>query len=74
MNATQPTKDEVLAGLMAVKAVADTIKELGSVPSGHLYAALMGKLNFESYMHIIEILKGAGLVRETMAHELEWIA
>jgi hypothetical protein len=53
-------------------AIAEAIRELGSVPSGHLYARLMGQLAIEEYNAIIAVLKGAELVTEE-AHVLSWI-
>ena len=34
------------------------------IPSGHLYAMLMGELSLDEYTEIITILKKAGLVEE----------
>ena len=59
------------AALEIIQAVADTIKELGSVPSGHLYAQLMGHLNLDQYNQIIGVLKSSGLVSESN-HLLTW--
>ena len=65
-------KAQVTAALEAVRAVADAIRELKRVPSGHLYAIVMPHLSLESYEKIIGTLKGAGLVREEF-HELIWV-
>ena len=51
--------------------VADAIRELGEVPSGELYAHLMGVLNIEQYNGIIAVLKQSGLVSESR-HMLTW--
>ncbi len=61
------------AALNAVKALADAIRELGRVPSGHLYASIMGSVDLETYQAVIDILKRASLVSEDGAHELRWI-
>lgn len=71
------TRDEVNKGLEAsalqiIRVVADAIQELERVPSGELYARLMGHMNLATYNRIIGTLKGAGLVEEK-AHELIWI-
>ena len=55
-----------------VQAVGDAIRDLGRVPSGHLYARLMGHFTLEQYGAIIDVLKRAGLVREE-CHELIWV-
>lgn len=57
----------------AVLAVAECIRDLGSVPSGHLYARLTGHMSAESYQSIIAALVRAGLVRQHPNHLLEWI-
>jgi hypothetical protein len=44
--------------------VVEAIRELGSVPNGHLYAHVMGMLSFDEYQRIIAILKESGLVKE----------
>ena len=56
-----------------VLAVADCIRELCTVPSGHLYARLMGHLTIDDYQSVIATLARAGLVREHPSHLLEWI-
>lgn len=61
------------ATLNAVKALADCIRELGSVPSGHLYATVMEYMSLEQYQAFVDALKGADLVREEPSHLLVWI-
>jgi hypothetical protein len=61
------------AVLTAVKALADAIRELGSVPSGHLYASIMGSVSLENYTAVLDILKRAGLVSEDGSNMLRWI-
>jgi hypothetical protein len=62
---TATTQKELSAGLQAIKAIADAIKELGSVPSGHLYAQVMNHLSLQAYEKIILILVNGGLVENT---------
>lgn len=61
------------AVLDIVLAVCEAIRELGEVPSGHLYARLMGMLSLEQYTRILDVLKNAGLVKEENSHLLKWI-
>ena len=61
------------AAVSVVLAVADCIRELRTVPSGHLYARLMGHLSIDDYQSVIATLVRAGLVREHQSHLLEWI-
>lgn len=65
------TKDQIKAALAVTMAIAEAIRVLGSVPSGHLYAQLCSKLDLRTYRRIIDTLKGAGLVSE-MSHLLTW--
>ena len=55
-----------------VAAIAEAIRDLGSVPSGHLYARVMGILSLDQYNQVIGILKKQGLVTESH-YELTWI-
>lgn len=59
--------------LACVDAVAEAIRDSGSrgIPSGHLYAVLMGVMDINLYQSIISILKRAGLVTE-QSHLLTW--
>ena len=67
------TNTEVKAAFGILQAVAESIRELGEVPSGHLYANLMSKLTLAQFEQVLGVLKGAGLVRESNAHLLTWI-
>ncbi len=69
MNAS--TQAQAATG--AVLAVAECIRELGTVPSGHLYARLMGHMSADAYQGVIAALVRAGLVRQHPSHLLEWI-
>jgi hypothetical protein len=70
---TVPTREQVRAAVEVARAVGDCIRELRTVPSGHLYARLMGNLSLEDYQSVIATLVRAGLVREHASHLLEWI-
>jgi hypothetical protein len=52
--------------------VCETIRELGEVPSGQLYAMLLGHLTMETYNSIIDTLIRARLVSRSN-HLLTWI-
>ena len=66
------TPAELKAGINTIKVMADAVKELGHVPSGHLYAMVMGKLSLEAYERILGILTNAGLI-EVKGNEIFWI-
>ena len=67
------TTTDVQAAFEVLKAVAEAIRELGEVPSGHLYARMMDHLSLAQFEQVLGVLKGAGLVRESNAHLLTWI-
>jgi hypothetical protein len=69
---TPASNNEKVAALKIGLAVAESIRELGEVPSGHLYAPLMGRLSLSAYESIIGVLKNAHLVAESPAHLLTW--
>lgn len=60
------------AAVEIVLAVGSAIKELGSVPNGHLYARLMGQMSLETYNKIIALLVKTGAVKNDN-HLLTWI-
>jgi hypothetical protein len=66
------TAADLKAGVQVVLAVAEAIREAGEVPSGHLYAALGGRLELSAFLRVVGILKGAGLVAES-GHVLRWV-
>lgn len=65
------TKERLAAGVQAIAAIAELIKELGSVPSGHLYARLMDHFTLDQYEKVIGILVRADLV-SNKNHLLTW--
>lgn len=66
--------DKIKAVLAMVKAVADAIRELDQVPSGELYARVMGTLGLDEYEWAVCQLIRAGLVTRDRSHMLRWIA
>jgi len=59
------TKKQLVAGLDTLRALADTIQELGEVPSGHLYASVMGVIDIHGYQRAIGLLVKSGAVRQS---------
>ncbi len=66
------TAEQVTAGIRVAAVVGDTIRQLGSIPSGELYAQLMGHMNLDTYNKCIQVLKKAELVEESN-HVLRWV-
>lgn len=60
------------AAVSVMAALAEAIRALGSVPSGTLYAQVMGSLSLDQYRVALDILTGAGLVR-VKSDEITWI-
>jgi hypothetical protein len=66
------TEEQKKAMFEVIKGFAHLIKTLGSVPSGELYARVMGKLSLDSYQAIIGYLEAAELV-EVKNHVITWV-
>jgi hypothetical protein len=69
---TNENSKQIEASLLAVKAIADAIRKLKEIPSGTLYAIVMGKMSLESYNGIISLLKRTKLISEKN-NLLTWI-
>ncbi len=67
-----PTSAELRAALDLTFAVAETIRELGEVPSGPLYAQLMGKVTYEGYQGLLRTLTNAKLIK-VENHLIRWV-
>jgi len=55
-------KEQAMKLVEVMGAVASVIKEVGSIPSGHLYAQLMGKMSFETYQDMIETMERLNVI------------
>ena len=67
-----PTKQQLDAALTALFAVADTVRDLGSVPSGELYSKLMHVTSLQGYERMLDTLKGANLIT-VENHVIRWV-
>lgn len=54
-----------------IAAISEAIRGLKSVPSGHLYAQVMGHMTLDTYNGILGILTRAGLI-EVKNHLITW--
>jgi hypothetical protein len=68
----KPTAAQIKAAFAMTLAVSEAIREAREIPSGTLYAMLVGKVDLQGYEAMIRNLKNAGLVEEK-AHLLKWI-
>lgn len=66
------TPEQKRAAITLMISVLDVIRTAGRIPSGHLYAQVMGHMDLRTYELIIERLKGTRLVEEKN-HELIWV-
>lgn len=72
------TTDQNLSAARTLVLVLDILQEIikgagtAGIPSGHLYAQLMGKMSLEQYTKFIDILKDAGKVTEN-GHVLRYV-
>lgn len=65
---------KVKAAVEIAMAVAEAIRELGEIPSGHLYAKLMlYGVTLTQHQSILGTLTMAGLIEVTPAHLVRWI-
>ena len=55
-------EQKIKAAVEIMKAVASAVKELGSIPSGHLYAQLMGKMSLETYQDMIATMERLNVI------------
>ena len=70
----QEIRQEVKTLLAYVRAISETIREMGDegCPEGPLYASLMGRMSFDSFQRIIQIIVNTGLVQRRN-HALIWV-
>lgn len=74
MKTETELKAQVSNAIQILRAIAETIRELKEIPSGTLYAQLMGQMDLATYQRVIDTLKGAKVIEETPASLLRWIA
>lgn len=54
-------------------AVAEAIRESGTIPSGLVYSATMSVLSLEAFEKVVGILECAKLVKRGDNHTLVWV-
>lgn len=67
------TQSKLNAALKATQAIAEAIRELKEVPSGHLYANLMNQMSLDTYNQILDVLTKAKLISVDGFHLITWI-
>jgi hypothetical protein len=64
---------KAVAAFKIVHAVAEAVRELKEIPSGHLYARLMGHLSLDQYEQVVALLVRTKLVEKDASHMLRWV-
>lgn len=72
-QSTQPTRAQHRAALSVILTLTEAIRQLGEIPSGHLYAQVCSHMDLQTYTSLIERIKGAGLVEESQGGMLTWV-
>lgn len=70
----QISKEDIRAAVEIASAVAQVIQSAGEIPSGELYAHLMGTMDIETYERLIQSMINTGLIRRERSHLLVWIS
>jgi len=60
----------IRAELEILKALYEAIRDSGGIPSGHLYATVMGEMDLDKYTKRIDRLKSLDLITESPYHYL----
>lgn len=71
-NRNTPTLGYLSDVIAATAAVAETVRDLGMVTSGVLFAHLRGRMTLETYQSVVAMLVRTGLVRE-VDDVLTWV-
>lgn len=58
------TAAQLQAGLATLRALAEAIRELKQIPSGHLYARVMNYMDINAYEKAISLLCNSGVIRK----------
>lgn len=66
------TSAQKASAFLMCAAITEAIRGLGEVPSGHLYARLMDKVDIQTYERIIGVIVGSGLVQKK-GDLLRWV-
>jgi hypothetical protein len=70
--AVQPTTEQIAAYLGCIRAMIDAVRDAGRIPSGHMYAVLMGHMTLHQYETLVQKVVSTGLVRLD-GDELVWV-
>jgi hypothetical protein len=65
-------RQQIQSAIQVVCALAEAIRTAKQIPSGHLYAMVMGKMTLEVYEGALGTLKRAKLVQEA-GNMLTWV-
>ena len=60
-----PTREQLRAGIDALLALCEAIRSLGSVPSGVLYAHVMGVMSIDAYASAVATMKSTAMTKSS---------
>ncbi len=64
---------KIKAATELCQALGASIRELGSIPEGRLYAAVMSRMSLEEFTAAINLLERLSIVERTQMRVLKWI-
>ena len=67
------TKGQIAHAVELAIQIGGIIRDIGPIPSGHLYTMLMPVMNLATYESLITLLVNQQLVRRGANHMLHWI-
>jgi len=65
-------KDQIQNAILLCKEIGYAIHQVKEIPSGHLYAAVMGHLTLETYNACLATLEKTGLIKVEGSHLIRW--
>lgn len=71
----QQIKQQIDAVLQTVRAIIDAVKEAGpiGIPSGNIYAVLMGAMTLEQYERLLKLALDSGVIQQDSSHRLYFV-
>ena len=66
------TADQMSFGLGVIRAIVETVREMGSAPVGPFYAALLGSMDLDTFDRLLDFVLKTKLVRRD-GHLLVWV-
>jgi hypothetical protein len=65
-------KDQIANALLLCKELGYAIHQAGEIPSGTLYAAIMGRIDLQTFNACLSTLEKTGLIKVEGSHLIRW--